>query len=219
MPGSASSLPRPLDGLDLSALRQLGGFGRLGGRLTSSSPLAGRGRTVEPIGHDRLSSLSLTGNEINDFDILDDLDMNAYLGDEGDMSRADPLNTFGHGPDTDIQGVAEVEERVSSLSQVDRNFLEFLKSRTKSEQATVPAGNAPTTQSFESEKELTFSILLPPESTTRAVATQGLMHVLTLATKGILAVHQDNRDAGNAQEHEANDFYGEIYLRIGEPYL
>ncbi|KAL1970211.1 hypothetical protein VTN77DRAFT_5371 [Rasamsonia byssochlamydoides] len=212
--GSASSLSRPFESM------QLGGFGRLGGRLTSSSPLAGRGRALDPAGHDRLSSLSLTGNDLDDFDILDDFDMAAYLGGERDVDRADTFDAFGHDRDIDLQGAteAEAQEIVASLSQVDRNFLEFLKGRIKSEQDAVTADDATNTQPPESKKEITFSMLLPPEKMTRAVATQGLMHVLALATRDILAVHQDNGEADNTEGSEANGFYGEIYLRIREPY-
>jgi hypothetical protein len=213
--GSASSLPRQFENQELPTRRQPGGFGRLG-RLTSSSPLAGRSLAIDPVGHDRLSSLSLTGD---DFDILDSFDMEAYLGDERDMGRADTFNAFGGGPDAGVQGSPEAEETLANLSQVDRNFLEFLKGRIKSQQATVTASNMPTSQLGRSKKEMTLCMLLPPENTTRAVATQGLMHVLTLATQNILVVHQDDGDADFADEHEANDPYGEIYLRIREQYF
>lgn len=198
--------------MDLSTRGQLGSFGRFGSRFVNSSPLAGRGLAVDPVGHDRLSSLSITGNELDDFDILDDFDMAAYLGDGRGTGRADTIDTFGDATNIDAHAAAEAEEIVPSLSQADRNFFEFLKGHIKSEQSAEGiAEDVPTMQSPESKKEITFSTLLPPEKTTRAVATQGLMHVLTLATKDIVAVRQDNGD-------ETNDVCGEIYLKIREPY-
>jgi meiotic recombination protein REC8 len=62
--------------------------------------------------------------------------------------------------------------------------------------------------------QTTFATLLPIASTTRAVATQGLMNVLTLATKGVLDVHQGPHVDVSTDGLGVSYRYGEILLRL-----
>lgn len=92
----------------------------------------------------------------------------------------------------------ESQATVSSLDDTDRNFLDFIKTGTQNARLGKN-GN------------IAFSTLLPPESTSRVVATQALLHVLTLATKDAIQVSQNKRCAGPPY---AIDDLDEIRLEI-----
>lgn len=191
----SSSIPRPFDSFDRSSRRHFGRSNRLPGRLANLSPLAGRGLRQDLAGYDRLSSLSL-----DDFGDLNDSDIGAYLGEDIPLDDAD-LFRDAEGPDA-----AETQETVSSLGHADRNFFDFLESQA---QAVKPdrdqaAGTMPL-------QKMSFSSIFPVKSTSRSVATQALMHVLTLATKNVIRVSQ--RRATQGLPYSIEDL-GEIYLAV-----
>ncbi|KAJ5100623.1 hypothetical protein N7456_006675 [Penicillium angulare] len=161
-------------------------------RLTSASPLAGRGYASE-----RQGSLYLLGDDGlglgGDF-FNEDLEITRYL--EGELA-----------PDNEsIQAlsrrVSAIQRVAGELDQESLNFFEFIQ-----EKMEVSEGR---------ELEMRFSELLSPESTSRVVATQGLMNVLTLATKGVLRVRQEKyRDGGVEVERFGERYqYGEIFMRM-----
>ncbi|GAM37642.1 Arg5,6 homolog [Talaromyces pinophilus] len=161
----SSSVPRPFDAYDLSSRRYNRGLGRPGSRFSSASPLARRGLPQNLFGHDSLSSLSL-----RDFGEFQD----------------DDLGDFLHGAGSD--GIAEANDNgfesqvtLASLENNDRNFLDFLQTRVQSSKADKGSPGI---------QKIAFSELLPQASTSRAVATQALLHVLTLATKDVIRVSQ-----------------------------
>lgn len=131
------------------------------GRLTSASPLAGRGYLDAGERH----SLDMPGNA---GDELEDFDFTAYLeselaADSGDISEIGSRRAFE-------------ERRIArTLDQESLNFWDFIKAKL------YPY----------SMGRIEFSKMLPPTETSRAVATQGLMNVLTLATKGAIDVSQE----------------------------
>jgi meiotic recombination protein REC8 len=161
-------------------------------RLTSASPLASRYG-----GQDRLSL------DLGDFG--DDLDLTRYL--EGELA-------------TDREGISSIspgkrsllEQAKASLDRESLNFFDFMKTKMGVEKsAQSPRSNdSPWTVSANGGRT-TFATLMPPESTTRAVATQALMNVLTLATKGLLRVYQDQCSAEWGGYRS-----GEIQLRFSE---
>ncbi|KAJ5729786.1 uncharacterized protein N7483_004294 [Penicillium malachiteum] len=172
----------------------IGMKGRSRGRLTSASPLSGRGY-LDP--HERQSSLSVLGIE-NALDGLDeDLEITRYL--EGELA-------------TDNEDIGALSRRASAiqhlagqLDQESLNFFDFIQDHVKMKENSGDSGDKPM---------LAFSELLPPKQTSRTVATQGLMNVLTLATKGVLTVEQDPyRDAGAEVWGQRYD-YGEIFMRM-----
>ena len=207
---SAPSLPGPFDSVDSSSRRQLVGLGRIGHRLASSSPLASRGLLFDPSRLDRRSLLSIFGNESDDLDTLGDFTLDSYYGEEhiDDVVGAEPESRSNQalqsvGPNAmDPKAVAAFQLRVSTLDQDSKNFLEFVNNGVRSlssEQAPAAAI---------SNNEITFSRLLPPETTSRAVATQGLMHILTLTTRDILTVRQV------WVSHGLQDTFGDIILSM-----
>lgn len=170
-------------------------------RLTSASPLAGRSYLG---GQDRLS-LELLG------DFGDDLDLTRYL--EGELAT-DRENISSLSPSKR----SALERAKSTLDRESLNFIEFMKTKMGTAN-NDQAGNAQSPNSNASSPvaarpgQTTFASLLPPGSTTRAVATQALMNVLTLATKGVLHVYQDGY-IDESTEWAVHYRYGEIFLRL-----
>ncbi|KAJ5607734.1 hypothetical protein N7537_004353 [Penicillium hordei] len=170
-------------------------------RLTSASPLAGRSYLG---GQDRLS-LELLG------DFGDDLDLTRYL--EGELAT-DRENISTLSPSKH----SALERAKSTLDRESLNFIEFMKTNM----GTANDGNAGNAQSPNTNMsspvaprpgQTTFASLLPSGSTTRAVATQALMNVLTLATKGVLHVHQDGY-IDESTEWAVCYRFGDISLRL-----
>lgn len=172
-------------------------------RLTSASPLAGRGGfpfDIENLGAEA--------------DI--DLDLDMYLQSELDPDRhtvsADADGGSGTATTAGLSRPGMQRKLLaSSLDQESLNFLDFLNSKTQPE----PDDGGDQHGKQDTTSEITsFSSLLPPENTSRIVATQALMHVLTLATKGFLGVRQDPYVDESSDEVGARYRYGEIFLRL-----
>ncbi|KGO68600.1 Rad21/Rec8-like protein, N-terminal [Penicillium italicum] len=186
----------------LGSVSELSSQGRKArSRLTSASPLAGRSYLG---GQDRLS-LELLG------DFGDDLDLTRYL--EGELAT-DRENISSLSPSKR----SALERAKSTLDRESLNFMEFMKTKM----GTANDGNAGNAQSPNINVsspvaarlgQTTFASLLPPGSTTRAVATQALMNILTLATKGVLHIHQDGY-IDESTEWAVCYRYGDIYLRL-----
>lgn len=177
---------------DFSARGVQDSIGRRGsrtrGRLASASPLAGRGYRD---GRERLDSLSIPGHADEELEDLERMEITKYL--EGELAADhEDFGTFSRR--------ASVARAVSSLDQESLNFLDFIKTGMDASPDT---------------NHVLFSSLLPPNETTRTVAAQGLMNVLTLATKGVLSVSQE---AYQADVHTASwgtrYRYGEIHVRV-----
>jgi meiotic recombination protein REC8, fungi type len=209
---SAPSLPRPFESVDSSSHRQLGGLGRIGHRFASSSPLANRGLPFDPSRRDRPSLFSIFGSESDDLDTLGGYTLDSYYGEERveDAAGTEPEGEGNQAlirPNTlDAQTVAALQLRVSTLDQDSRNFLEFVHNGVSS------IGQEPAEDAVISSNEITFSHLLPPETTSCMVATQGLMHILTLATMDILAVRQVS--TGVPGYTNGHDTFGDIILSV-----
>ncbi|KAE8401965.1 hypothetical protein BDV37DRAFT_168209 [Aspergillus pseudonomiae] len=193
----------------------LAGRGRSRNRLTSASPLAGRGI---PFDAEAVDSLTLPGND--DIDALNDFDLSHYLqtelfGDDhgytGDDANA---NTYSRQP--------TLQDRLSqsSLDQESLNFLGFLTRKLE----IMPGEHAEeldeedfinSPSAFHDSKAIGFSALLPPAETSPSVATQGLMHILTLATKGFLSVRQEDYKDRSTRYRIRYEF-GEIFLQLSD---
>jgi meiotic recombination protein REC8 len=199
-------MPRPFESVDHPSRLPFGGLGRHGGGFPSSSPLAGRSLAFGPSGHDRLSSLSFDG-----LDGLDDLEMNDVTNLEGYAEHSDHSNAQMQPNNFNKQQVTVNQEMVPSLGQADRNFLQFLQSHFQMHDDDQPAETATAggVSGIESRKSIALSALLPPSSTSRIVATQGLMHILALATNDLIAVAQAKTIEGPPR---AVEDLGDIYL-------
>ncbi|KAH8431527.1 R8 protein [Aspergillus melleus] len=194
------------------------GLGPQRSRLTSASPLAGRGYPPDIEGLPGFAD-----------DELEDFDLSHYLQTElhgdGFANAMDlDLDTTGanKGKEPMRDPPLSLRDRIiqSNLDQDSLNFLEFVMkkiedlSASPTEDIQAPAFEDPHTDPSIQLKGLPFSTLLPRRKTSRAVATHGLAHTLALATKGILSVRQEDYTDLTTEEYGAKYEYGEIFLRL-----
>ncbi|KAL4960050.1 uncharacterized protein BDV14DRAFT_193269 [Aspergillus stella-maris] len=193
----------------------LGLLGRSRSRLTSASPLAGRGFPYD------LDNLSNPGHADDDLGDLN-LDLSHYLdGEDIAMGDSNPLSLpyATAGPAYTSQQALQNSLTESAMDQEGINFLDFLAAKI---QSLKPTG-ATTSEAVDgdlsasTDNEVKFSTLLPTRNTSPAVATQGLMHILALATKGLLRVRQDKYEDQSTQEYGVKYEYGDIFVKLAEP--
>jgi hypothetical protein len=198
--GSASSIPRPFDSAGSSAHLQVSALSRFGSRFPSASPLAGRGGFIDTASYERMSSLSIAEGDFFDGDPFINLDL-----DDEVLHGQDNDPMFGHRQDpTRDENVgkhysSQTHKTPASLSVEDRNFFTFVDLHIKSVQPMAA---------------LAFSNLLPPDTTTKAVATQGLIHLLTLATNSILKIDQSSELLLHIDGDEERVEFDEIFISI-----
>ncbi|KAM5443217.1 R8 protein [Microsporum ferrugineum] len=150
------------------------------GRLRSASPLAGRGGMV---------NIQLPSDQDFDMDTFSGIDA-VHCGDEDGQPEEQPDQE---------RWIQKPNWQSSSLDQETINFYEYLKIRIE-EDPEVGGANP----------GVSFASLLPPKSSSRVVATQALLHVLTLATNGALQVQQDiANDPVSVQDT------GDIFMMLG----
>ncbi|KAL4927551.1 Rad21/Rec8 N terminal domain protein [Aspergillus undulatus] len=192
------------------------GLGRTRSRLTSASPLAGRGFPYD------IDNLSVLGHADDDLNNLGDLDLSHYLdGEDIAMGGGDSNSIAAAGPAYTSQQALQNSLTESVMDQEGLNFLDFLAAKIQSlkttdaedeETANPGTGDA----GAPTGKEITFATLLPPHKTSPVVATQGLMHILALTTKGFLRVRQDAYQDQSTQELGVKYEYGDIFVRLAE---
>ncbi|OQN96453.1 hypothetical protein B0A48_17509 [Cryoendolithus antarcticus] len=146
----------------------LGLISRRGSRLTTASPLLGRGEVA--------------GGE----DVLLP-DSNPDIG----FTGLDDFELFGPAADVDTQTAAQSQWVRTTLDSESANFLTFVQAgideldKKREELAPDEGGDESMMGSVD------FDHLLPPEENTSIVAAQALLHVLTLGTKNAITVKQD----------------------------
>lgn len=144
----------------------LGLLSRRGSRLTSASPLLGRG----------------LDNDLDDFQLPGSAD--------GPLIDEEDFELFGPAAQVDTQTAAESQWIRTALDGESVNFLTFVKAGIEEldlQRDTAPLGD----EEDEAMKgSIDFDYLLPTESNTRVVAAQALLHVLTLGTKNAIRCEQ-----------------------------
>ena len=159
---------------------------RRGSRLTSASPLLGRGVTLP-----RYSSLELpeqpkvTAGEASG-DMFDKGRM--QLGHD-DVIDDPEFQLYGPAAAVDTQTAAQSQWVEAALDTEAHNFLAFV--RAEIDAKVVAAERVGDQLEDENTEKVTFEALLPPEQHSKVVAAQGLLHVLSLATKGLIEVKQE----------------------------
>ena len=206
--------PSASRGRDLS-VSHLAGRGRSRNRLTSASPLASRGL---PFDAEAFDNLTLPGND--DLDVLGDFDLSQYLLNE--LFSAAHGHTGDDGNASMYSRQVTLQDRLSksSLDQESLNFLGFLTKKLEALPVEQTGkmdedGSINSSSTYHVIKSIGFSALLPPAETSPSVATEGLMHILTLATKGFLSVRQDDYQDKSTRYHIRYEF-GEIFLQLSE---
>jgi len=187
-PSSIGGFPSASAGQPSSIIPPLpGSLDRRQSRLTSASPLVGRGR-------DRFSSIDLPIPEAAAADeILAGADVSS-------LGAVDDFQLYGPAAGVTTQQAAESQWLRATLDQESNNFLEFVKVEIAAK-PLPPAAEEEDELAGATKRSMFFGELLPPERHTKTVAAQGLHHVLALATKGLLRVQQ--------REH-----YGAIALQV-----
>lgn len=175
MGGFATSAggPSPAPGVEGGPL---GALSRRSSRMTSASPLFGRGQQ-------RLSSLELPGHD----------DETEFLGGpfgSDDQGDSDGFQLYGPGADAEIQTAAPSQWMSATLNQESSNFLEFVRAQIGGEPPPDDDNAEERESGAPRKKTVKFEELLPPAQHTKMVAAQALHHVLTLATKHLLDVQQ-----------------------------
>lgn len=156
------------------------------GRLRSPSPLAGRGG---------MTNVHLPSDQDIGIDTFSGID-----GGEGDGQPGEQL-------DHDERGSVQRPKWLSSsrLDQETINFYEYLQTRIEDDDDDDDDRKAGVCSSG-----VSFTSLLPPRSSSRIVATQALLHVLTLATNGALRVQQEVANKPRSVQDA-----GDIILMLG----
>ncbi len=145
-----------------------------GSRLTSASPLLGRGAIVP-----RYSSLELP--EQGKLISVNYEDDGIPVGDENDPE----FQLYGPAAAVDTQTAQQSRWVQIALDIEAHNFLTFV---TAEIDAKAAAGIG---EEDEDKGKVTFEGILSPEQHSKVVAAQGLLHVLSLATKGLIEVRQE----------------------------
>ena len=202
--GMTSSVGGPGRGFELGPPSRLS---RGGSRLTTASPLQGRGPPV-PLSQ-RISIISTpdraaltTSGALGEDDEMLGLELPPLAGDE-----SEDFQLYGPAAAVDTQTAAQSQWIAAALDSESRNFLDFLDAQIK---AQAPAAAAPAAaEEADDEDEAgetpkptaTFEDILPPAEHSRVVAAQAFLHVLTLASKSLVRVDQE-------------EGFGEIQLAI-----
>lgn len=149
---------------------------RRASRITSASPLLGRGL-------ERYSSLEILAHE-NEEELLGGHDLPS--------SRAtDNFQLYGPAAGVSTQTAAESQWIRATLNHESSNFLEFLKSDIERKLPRIGEEDQERIGVNLPRLSAVFEELLPPSQHTKVVAAQALHHVLALATKGLITIQQD----------------------------
>lgn len=171
-------------------------------RLTSGSPLEQRRRLLRQ--SSLIGSAAHLGMDANETFGEDDFAMGLGLDDSieidrqlaGDLQDAEYELYEPAAPAlASTQQVADSQWLASTLEKEAYNFLAFIETTIEGKKADTE------------DNVVTFEELLPPETNSHVVAAQGLLHVLSLTTKGLIDVFQESSFGDiemNIAEHEAS---------------
>jgi hypothetical protein len=151
---------------------QLHSFGRRGSRLTSASPLIGRGATEGEIDDFQLPGSALAGG-----------DFTGLTGDE-------EFELFGPAAQVDTQTAAQSQWQRATLVGESANFLAFVRTAIEDLDDSRRKVEEDDEEDVRSGV-IDFDELLPPATNSNVVAAQGFLHALTLGTRNMLNVSQE----------------------------
>lgn len=125
-----------------------------------------------------------------EFEALQSLDSDALGGD--DFAFAAPTSDPVEAEESTTQPSLRVRE---ALSAEGKNFFAFVADAISEKRNLAQAGLAPVSDNLQAETdvdidEITFEELLPPPETSKMIACQGFLMLLSLGTKGMLDVQQ-----------------------------
>lgn len=149
-----------------------GSMDRRASRITSASPLIGRGA-------ERYSDLEIP-----------QLDENELLGGPSTSAAGDDFELYGPAAGVDTQTAAQSQWMRAALDTESSNFLEFVKTEISGKAAPAHEAEDELSAGVTAPDSVSFEDLLPPAQNSKVIAAQALLHVLALATKGMLNVEQ-----------------------------
>jgi meiotic recombination protein REC8 len=119
--------------------------------------------------------------------------------DEGDLGNlgGDDYGFAGPGISSDMPEamLAEPSARVQeAMTAESGNFLMFITDAIQEKHNRIDQGQAPIADLFQAER-VSFDEVIPPNANNKMIASQALMMTLTLGTKGLLDVRQDEHFA------------------------
>ena len=150
---------------------------RRASRMPSASPLVGRG-------HQRHNSLELPPGEDED-DLLGGRNVSYDPG-------FDDFQLYGPAAAVDTQTAGQSQWMRATLNQEAHNFLDFVKAEITSLTANASDDEDELSGNGVSRSSVSFERLLPPTQHSKIVAAQALHHLLALATKSLILVHQES---------------------------
>ncbi|TKA78008.1 hypothetical protein B0A55_03828 [Friedmanniomyces simplex] len=166
---------------------------RRGSRLQSASPLVGRGLP------DTATAVGLAEVGMDDLALERDLysDNREGVGNDIALSGLDSdFELFGPAAQVDTQTAAQSQWQSAALDTESANFLVFVQAAIAETDAIREQAQPGDEEEEQAMGSVDFGSLLPPERNTCVVAAQGLLHVLTLGTKGLLEVEQEEAFGG-----------------------
>lgn len=161
--GQRSSLP-PIAGV--------GSMDRRASRITSASPLTGRGPERE--------------GELD----IPHFDENDLLGGPPTSIAGDDFQYYGPAAGVDTQTAAQSQWLRAALDSESQNFLQFIQTEISNKAAAAQEAGNELPGDITVLDSVFFEELLPPTQNTKIVAAQALLHVLALKTKSLIKVDQ-----------------------------
>lgn len=154
-------------------------------RLTSASPLLGRGLPLRSLSR-QSSAGPVNLGEAGGYTSSD----RGLFPEPPGSASFDQFDRFGPAANAESSSIAEPGWSQKQLDAESNNFLAFITQAISQnvERGEPSLGTDP--------PGILFEDLLQPSQNTHVVAAQGLLHVLSLATKGALRVQQDQAQFG-----------------------
>ncbi|KAL8949608.1 MAG: hypothetical protein Q9222_004293 [Ikaeria aurantiellina] len=159
-----------------SSLPGVGGPGsmdRRASRITSASPLIGRGRER----YDELDMPQFDDDEL--------------LGGPSGSIAGDDFQLYGPAANVDTQTAVQSQWIRATLDTESDNFLVYIKTKIADKSAPAAEDEDELSRNVAASDLVSFEELLPPSQNSRIVAAQGFHHVLALATKNLVGVNQE----------------------------
>ncbi|KAI4176877.1 MAG: hypothetical protein LQ343_000734 [Gyalolechia ehrenbergii] len=171
----------------------VGGFATSVGRLSSVPPIAGPGSMDRRAS--RITSASpLVGRGPGRGNLdIPHFDENDLLGGPSTSIAGDDFQYYGPAAGVDTQTAAQSQWLRAALDTESNNFLQFIKTEIANKAAAAQEAEDELSGGIAAPKSVSFEELLPPIQNTKIVAAQALLHVLALATKSLIKVNQQER--------------------------
>ncbi|KAL8832062.1 MAG: hypothetical protein Q9170_005029 [Blastenia crenularia] len=171
----------------------IGGFATSGGRPSSLPPIAGAGSMDRRAS--RITSASpLVGRGPELFSDLEipQFDDNDLLGGPSTSVAGDDFQIYGPAAGVDTQTAEQSQWLRTTLDTESNNFLEFIKAGISSRAVAAQEAEDELSAIIPTPNSIFFEDLLPPTQNSKIVAAQALHHVLALATKTLIKVDQQD---------------------------